>query len=152
MSIYFALYLRILYWLGGSITWKFTEAFSQKSTLNQVTYILHAGLFTLGPITVVAGRARRVTFLECTNELSCMCDLARVADMILLVVDASYGFEMVYCVTLKRMVCMVLHDKPLKFMPTQCLWVFFACNNICCDWEFFLKLFFIVSVSTFYPS
>ncbi|KEG15357.1 ribosome biogenesis protein BMS1 [Trypanosoma grayi] len=47
-----------------------------------------------GPITVVAGRSRRVTFLECPNTLTAMCDVAKVADLVLLMVDGSFGFEM----------------------------------------------------------
>lgn len=47
-----------------------------------------------GPITVVAGKSRRVTFLECPNNLSAMCDVAKVADLILLMVDGNFGFEM----------------------------------------------------------
>eukprot|EP00667_Euglena_gracilis_P001103 EG_transcript_1102 len=47
-----------------------------------------------GPVTVVAGRARRITFLECTQDLNVMCDVARVADLVLLLIDASFGFEM----------------------------------------------------------
>ena len=47
-----------------------------------------------GPITVVAGRSRRITFLECPNTLSAMCDVAKTADLILLMVDGSFGFEM----------------------------------------------------------
>ena len=48
----------------------------------------------MGPVTVVAGKARRVTFFECPNELSAMLDLAKIADLALLTVDASFGFEM----------------------------------------------------------
>lgn len=47
-----------------------------------------------GPITVIAGRSRRITFMECPNTLSSMCDVAKVADLVLLMVDGSFGFEM----------------------------------------------------------
>ena len=47
-----------------------------------------------GPITVVSGKYRRVTFIECPNDLNSMIDVAKVADLVLLMVDASYGFEM----------------------------------------------------------
>ncbi|KPI89475.1 hypothetical protein ABL78_1439 [Leptomonas seymouri] len=47
-----------------------------------------------GPITIIAGRSRRITFMECPNTLSSMCDVAKVADLVLLMVDGSYGFEM----------------------------------------------------------
>jgi ribosome biogenesis protein BMS1 len=49
---------------------------------------------TTGPITCVAGRHRRVTFFECPNDIFSMTDLSKVADLVLLMVDASYGFEM----------------------------------------------------------
>ncbi|KNE66331.1 hypothetical protein AMAG_10553 [Allomyces macrogynus ATCC 38327] len=47
-----------------------------------------------GPVTVVAGRKRRLTFIECANDLNAMIDVAKVADLVLLMVDAAYGFEM----------------------------------------------------------
>ncbi|CAG0879328.1 unnamed protein product [Darwinula stevensoni] len=47
-----------------------------------------------GPVTVVIGKKRRVTFLECNNDINCMIDIAKVADLVLLLVDAWFGFEM----------------------------------------------------------
>lgn len=47
-----------------------------------------------GPITIVSGKKRRITLMECNNDLHCMIDLAKVADLVLLMVDASFGFEM----------------------------------------------------------
>ncbi|RKP11531.1 NUC121 domain-containing protein [Piptocephalis cylindrospora] len=47
-----------------------------------------------GPITVVSGKKRRLTFIECPNDINSMMDVGKVADLILLLVDASYGFEM----------------------------------------------------------
>ncbi|XP_047366647.1 ribosome biogenesis protein BMS1 homolog isoform X3 [Vespa velutina] len=48
----------------------------------------------IGPVTVVSGKKRRITFMECNNDISCMIDIAKVADLVLLLVDASFGFEM----------------------------------------------------------
>lgn len=48
----------------------------------------------LGPVTVVSGKKRRVTFMECNNNINSMIDIAKVADLVLLLVDASFGFEM----------------------------------------------------------
>jgi ribosome biogenesis protein BMS1 len=48
----------------------------------------------LGPITVVAGKNKRLTFIECPQDIHAMTDLAKVADLVLLMVDGSYGFEM----------------------------------------------------------
>ncbi|PRP84524.1 hypothetical protein PROFUN_05859 [Planoprotostelium fungivorum] len=47
-----------------------------------------------GPITVVTGKQRRITFFECPNDLNSMIDIGKTADLILLVIDASFGFEM----------------------------------------------------------
>ncbi|KNC52613.1 uncharacterized protein AMSG_08477 [Thecamonas trahens ATCC 50062] len=47
-----------------------------------------------GPVTVVSSKARRLTFIEVPNELNAMIDAAKVCDLVLLVIDASYGFEM----------------------------------------------------------
>ncbi|CAL9776169.1 unnamed protein product [Musa acuminata subsp. burmannicoides] len=47
-----------------------------------------------GPITVVSGKQRRVQFLECPNDINGMIDAAKIADLALLLVDGSYGFEM----------------------------------------------------------
>jgi len=48
-----------------------------------------------GPITVVSGKKQRITFMECTNDLNAMIDVSKVADLVLLMIDASFGFEMV---------------------------------------------------------
>ena len=48
-----------------------------------------------GPVTVVAGKNKRITFIECNNDLNSMIDIAKVADLVLLMIDGSYGFEMV---------------------------------------------------------
>ncbi|XP_077270777.1 ribosome biogenesis protein BMS1 homolog [Temnothorax americanus] len=48
----------------------------------------------LGPVTVVSGKKRRITFVECNNDVNSMIDVAKVADLVLLLVDASFGFEM----------------------------------------------------------
>ncbi|ODV92644.1 hypothetical protein CANCADRAFT_17495, partial [Tortispora caseinolytica NRRL Y-17796] len=47
-----------------------------------------------GPVTVVAGKRRRITFFECGNDLNSMIDLAKIADLVLLMIDGNYGFEM----------------------------------------------------------
>lgn len=48
-----------------------------------------------GPITVVSGKKRRLTFMECNNDMNSMIDVAKIADLVLLMIDASFGFEMV---------------------------------------------------------
>lgn len=42
-----------------------------------------------------AGKSRRVQFLECPNDINGMIDAAKIADLALLLIDGSYGFEMV---------------------------------------------------------
>ncbi|XP_023301151.2 ribosome biogenesis protein BMS1 homolog [Lucilia cuprina] len=47
-----------------------------------------------GPITIVTSKKRRITLLECNNDINSMIDVAKCADLVLLMCDASYGFEM----------------------------------------------------------
>ena len=47
-----------------------------------------------GPITVVTGKHRRLTLFECPNDLHAMTDMAKAADLILLLIDGKHGFEM----------------------------------------------------------
>lgn len=47
-----------------------------------------------GPVTIVSGKRRRITLIECNNDVNSMIDLAKVADLVLLMIDASFGFEM----------------------------------------------------------
>jgi ribosome biogenesis protein BMS1 len=46
-------------------------------------------------IHVLAGKHRRVQFVECPNDINGMIDAAKIADLALLLIDGSYGFEMV---------------------------------------------------------
>lgn len=47
-----------------------------------------------GPITIVSGKRRRLTFIECSNDLNSMIDIAKIADLVLLCMDGNFGFEM----------------------------------------------------------
>ena len=47
-----------------------------------------------GPVTLVSGKKRRLTLIECPNDVNSMVDVAKIADLVLLLVDASFGFEM----------------------------------------------------------
>lgn len=47
-----------------------------------------------GPVTLVSGKHKRLTLIECKNDLCSMIDVAKVADIILLLIDANFGFEM----------------------------------------------------------
>ncbi|XP_030425225.1 ribosome biogenesis protein BMS1 homolog [Gopherus evgoodei] len=47
-----------------------------------------------GPVTIVSGKRRRLTIIECGCDINTMIDLAKVADLVLMLIDASFGFEM----------------------------------------------------------
>jgi len=47
-----------------------------------------------GPITAISGKSKRLTFIECDGDLCSMIDIGKVADLVLLMVDGSFGFEM----------------------------------------------------------
>lgn len=47
-----------------------------------------------GPITIVSGKKRRIQFVECPSDINGMIDAAKYADLALLLIDGSYGFEM----------------------------------------------------------
>jgi ribosome biogenesis protein BMS1 len=49
----------------------------------------------IGPLTVVTSKRRRLTFMECPSDsLSAMIDMAKIADIVLLMIDGNFGFEM----------------------------------------------------------
>jgi ribosome biogenesis protein BMS1 len=47
-----------------------------------------------GPITIVTGKKRRLTFIECGNDLNSMIDVGKVADLVILLINAKIGFQM----------------------------------------------------------
>ncbi|EJK44831.1 hypothetical protein THAOC_36599, partial [Thalassiosira oceanica] len=57
-------------------------------------YTNHSLADPTGPITVCTSKSRRITLLECPNDAAAMLDAAKVADLVLLCVDAKFGFEM----------------------------------------------------------
>ncbi|MCL7023871.1 hypothetical protein MKW94_019330 [Papaver nudicaule] len=68
-----------------------------KSTLiKSLVECLNMGLASdniRGPITIITGDQRRLQFVECPDEIDGMIDAAKYADLVLFLVDASYGFE-----------------------------------------------------------
>eukprot|EP00262_Sarcandra_glabra_P007420 TRINITY_DN2021_c0_g1_i3.p1 TRINITY_DN2021_c0_g1~~TRINITY_DN2021_c0_g1_i3.p1 ORF type:complete len:174 (+),score=37.83 TRINITY_DN2021_c0_g1_i3:358-879(+) len=50
-----------------------------------------------GPITIVSGKQRRLQLVECPNDINGMIDAAKFADVALLLIDGSNGFEMGWC-------------------------------------------------------
>ena len=69
----------------------------------------------LGPVTVVTGKKRRLTIVECPNDMNAMCDLSKVADLVLLLVDGSFGFQMETFEFLNM--CQVRAPKKARRMP-----------------------------------
>lgn len=70
---------------------------SGKTTLIQNLikhYTRHNVKDVKGPITVISGKKRRLTFMECPNDVNAMIDVAKTADLVLLLVDGHFGFEM----------------------------------------------------------
>ncbi|WFD01590.1 Glycoside hydrolase 2 (Mannanase, beta-galactosidase) [Malassezia obtusa] len=57
-------------------------------------YTKHTVANIAGPVTVVAGKSRRLTFIECNNDINSMIDIGKIADLVLLMIDGSFGFEM----------------------------------------------------------
>uniref|UniRef100_A0A2K6CHV4 Uncharacterized protein n=1 Tax=Macaca nemestrina TaxID=9545 RepID=A0A2K6CHV4_MACNE len=47
-----------------------------------------------GPVMVASGKKRRLTIIECGCDINMMVDLAKAADLVLMLIDASFGFEM----------------------------------------------------------
>ncbi|KAK3068868.1 Glycoside hydrolase 2 (Mannanase, beta-galactosidase), partial [Teratosphaeriaceae sp. CCFEE 6253] len=48
-----------------------------------------------GPITIVTGKRRRLTFIECPSDsLASSIDIAKVVEIVLLMIDGNFGFEM----------------------------------------------------------
>lgn len=69
------------------ISLQFLQSLVKKYTRHNLTDVR-------GPITVVTSKQRRVTFFEAPNDLCAMLDLAKVADLVMLTIDGSFGFEM----------------------------------------------------------
>jgi ribosome biogenesis protein BMS1 len=47
-----------------------------------------------GPITIVTGKKRRLTFIECGNDMNSMIDVGKVADLVILLINSKLGFQM----------------------------------------------------------
>lgn len=47
-----------------------------------------------GPVTLVSSKQRRITIVECTQDMSTMLDLAKIADLVVFMIDGSFGFEL----------------------------------------------------------
>uniref|UniRef100_A0A2K6NTN7 Bms1-type G domain-containing protein n=1 Tax=Rhinopithecus roxellana TaxID=61622 RepID=A0A2K6NTN7_RHIRO len=47
-----------------------------------------------GPVTIVSGKKRRLAITECGCDINMMVDLAKAADLVLMLIDASFGSEM----------------------------------------------------------
>ncbi|KAI6199590.1 Bms1-type G domain-containing protein [Aphelenchoides besseyi] len=47
-----------------------------------------------GPVSFVSGKNRRMTIIEVPNDINSMIDAAKVADLVLLLINTPFGFEM----------------------------------------------------------
>ncbi|KAI3834186.1 hypothetical protein MKW92_026447 [Papaver armeniacum] len=64
-----------------------------KSLVNHFTMEEHRNDIQ-GPVTIItADKRTRLQFVECPDDIDAMIDAAKYADLVLLMVDASYGFE-----------------------------------------------------------
>jgi len=58
-------------------------------------YTKHSLTAPSGPLTVVTSKRRRLTFIECpADSLAGMIDVSKIADIVLLMIDGNFGFEM----------------------------------------------------------
>ena len=58
-------------------------------------YTKHSISSPAGPLTVVTSKRRRLTFIECpAGSLASMIDVSKIADIVLLIIDGNFGFEM----------------------------------------------------------
>lgn len=58
-------------------------------------YAKHNLSSPIGPLTVVTSKRRRLTFIECpADSLASMIDVSKIADIVLLMIDGNFGFEM----------------------------------------------------------
>ncbi|CAD5232271.1 unnamed protein product [Bursaphelenchus xylophilus] len=89
-----------------------------KSTLIKalVKHYLRQNLTEIkGPVSLVTGKKRRITLIEVPNDINAMIDAAKIADLTLLLLDASFGFEMEHFEFIN--ICQV-HGMP-KFMAVM---------------------------------
>ncbi|KAL8817899.1 MAG: hypothetical protein Q9191_008058 [Dirinaria sp. TL-2023a] len=58
-------------------------------------YAKHSLSLPTGPLTVVTSKRRRLTLIECpADSLAAMIDASKIADIVLLMIDGNFGFEM----------------------------------------------------------
>ncbi|CAL8089317.1 unnamed protein product [Calicophoron daubneyi] len=70
---------------------------SGKTTLlkSLIKHFAHQSISVIkGPLTVVVGKKVRLTFIECGCDINSMLDAAKIADVVLLVVNVRAGLEM----------------------------------------------------------
>ncbi len=75
-----------------------------------------------GPITVVSGKKKRLTFIECNNDLNSMIDIGKIADLVLLMIDGSFGFENGVSFYHVPSIAYNVHRKPSNFECTPIAW------------------------------
>ena len=90
-----------------------------------------------GPITVVSSKNRRITFQECPDDLCGMVDLAKVADLVLLVVDGRYTRVCAYIAAFGILFLEIVVPGFVAAAPMIGRGMFSHCQNIAltADWK-----------------
>ena len=82
-----------------------------------------------------AGKTRRITFIECPPDLHGMLDAAKYADLVLLMIDGAFGFEMETFEFLNLLQVSVHVDLICSLRFDICMelsWSFrCTCSNVC---------------------
>ena len=81
-------------------------------------------------ILLYAGKKRRLTLLESPPDLPGMMDAAKVADLVLLLVDGSFGFEMETFEFLN----LLQVGRGVLLLLSFCGWRGGGCKRDCCWW------------------
>lgn len=65
-----------------------TENFHDKYSLKFLFLLLYSY------VSFPTGKKKKLTFIEVNNDVNCMIDIAKVADIVLILIDATFGIEM----------------------------------------------------------
>lgn len=77
----------------------------------------HSIEISKGPITLTAGRDKRITLFECNDDIHQFVDSAKVSDMVIFVIDTTVGLE---CTTFEYISLLMSHGLPkVMFVVTH---------------------------------
>lgn len=63
-----------------------------------------------------------MTFIECNNDINSMIDIGKIADLVLLMIDGSFGFEMVSAPYSQRKMTLAAGPLPLTRLVIRNKW------------------------------